>query len=268
MSVTPASPPDDLHEVFAIRFAHHAPRRRTENFLGGDGHDGPMPFDYFVFVARGPSGAIVVDTGFDAEVAARRGREHLHCPSEGLALLGIDPVEVRDVVLTHLHYDHSGNQHLFPNARFHLQAAEMAFATGPCMCHRMLRGGYDPEDIAATVRKLFDGRVVYHDGDGAVAPGVTVHRVGGHTDGQQVVRVRTRQGWLVLASDATHFFENFERDIPFPWVYHVGATLDGFRRLRELADAERLVIPGHDPEIMRRFPAASLEAEGIVVRLD
>jgi glyoxylase-like metal-dependent hydrolase (beta-lactamase superfamily II) len=257
----------EVNEVYAVRFAHHAARTRTENFLGGDPHDAPMPFDYFVFVVRGPSGTVVVDTGFDAKVAAKRGRQHLRCPTEGLRCLGVAPDAVDDVVLTHLHYDHCGNQHLFPRARFHLQAAEMAFATGPCMCHAVLRGGYDPDDIAATVRKLFEGGLTYHDGDGALRPGITVHRVGGHTDGQQVVRVWTRQGWLVLASDATHFFENFERNLPFPWVYHVGATLDGFRRLRSLASAETLVIPGHDPEIMARFPTVK-GAEGIAVRLD
>jgi glyoxylase-like metal-dependent hydrolase (beta-lactamase superfamily II) len=255
------------HEVFAIRFAHHAARRRTENFLGGDAHDGPMPFDYFVFVIKGPDGAVIVDTGFDADTAQRRGRQFLRCPSEGLAALGIAPGDVREVVLTHLHYDHCGNQALFPQARFHLQAAEMAYATGPCMCHGMLRGGYDPDDIARTVRKLFEGRVVYHEGDGAVAPGITLHKVGGHTGGQQVVRVLTGKGWLVLASDATHFFENFERNIPFPWVYNVGATLDGFQRLRTLADGDHLVIPGHDPEIMVRFPPLSDATRGIVARL-
>jgi glyoxylase-like metal-dependent hydrolase (beta-lactamase superfamily II) len=226
-----------------------------------------MPFNYFVFVVRGPKTAVIVDTGFDAEVARKRGREFLRCPSEGMQLLDINPEEVLDVVLTHLHYDHCGNQHLFPNARFHLQAAEMAYATGPCMCHRMLRGGYDPEDIAITVRHLFAGRVRYHDGDGVISPGLSVHRVGGHTNGQQVVRVWTRKGWLVLASDATHFFENFERDIPFPWVVDVGATLNGFQRLRDLASNDALVIPGHDPEIMKRFPAV-VGAEERVVRLD
>lgn len=255
------------NEVYAIRFARHEPRRRSENFLGGDPHDAPMPFNYFVFVIRGPDGAVIVDSGFDAEVARRRGREHLRCPGEALRLLGLSTDDVEHVVLTHLHYDHCGNQDLFRRSRFHLQAAEMAYATGPCMCHGVLRGGYDPEDIASTVRKLYAGQLDYHDGDGEIRPGITVHRVGGHTDGQQVVRVWTRKGWLVLASDAAHFFENFERNLPFPWVYHVGAALDGFRRLRRLASADALVIPGHDPEIMNRFPAVA-GAEGVVVRLD
>jgi glyoxylase-like metal-dependent hydrolase (beta-lactamase superfamily II) len=256
------------YEVYAIRFAHHPLARRGGNFIGGDPHDAPMPLDYFVFVIRGNGRVLLLDTGFSAEVAAARGRQFLRCPTEGLRLLGIAPDEVGDIVLSHLHYDHSGNQDLFPKAQFHLQEAEMAYATGPSMRHGILRVGYDPEDIAATVRNLFGDRLSFHDGDGEVAPGITLHRVGGHTRGQQVVRVRTRRGWLVLASDATHFFENFERNLPFPWIVDVAATLDGFARLRQLASEPGLVIPGHDPLIMERFPAASAAAEGIVARLD
>ena len=177
-------------------------------------------------------------------VAEKRGREFLRCPSEGLRLLGIDPAAVRDVVLTHLHYDHCGNQGLFPNARFHLQAAEMAYATGPCMCHGMLRGGYDPEDIARPCASCSRAGSPITTATAAVAPGVSVHRIGGHTNGQQVVRVMTRQGWLVLASDATHFFENFERNIPFPWVYNVGATLDGFPAPARTRERRRARDPG------------------------
>lgn len=255
------------HELYAIRFAHFADRRRVENFIGGDAHDGPMPFDYFVFAVRGPSGVWVMDTGFDADVARRRNRTHLRCPGEGLRALGIDPDAVENVVLSHLHYDHAGNAGLFPRAKFHLQAAEMAYATGPCMCHGFLRVGYDPEDLAHVLRKLFAGRLIYHDGTADLAPGLSLHLVGGHTNGQQVLRVHTRKGWMVLASDGAHFFANFVENRPFPGIYHVGAALDGFATLRRLADREDLVIPGHDPEIMRRFPAAA-GAEGIAVRLD
>lgn len=257
-----------IYEVYAIRFAHFAPRRRNENFIGGDPHDGPMPFDYYVFAVRGPQGCWVVDTGFDAEMARRRGREHLRCPGEGLRLIGIDPDAVGNVVLTHLHYDHAGNAGLFPKAQFHLQETEMAYATGRCMCHAFLKVGYDPEDLAHVLRKLFAGRLTYHDGTSELADGLSLHRIGGHTDGQQVLRVRTRKGWMVLASDALHFTENLVTGLPFPNLYHVGAALDGFTILRKLADREELIIPGHDPSIMRRFPAANAAAEGIAVRLD
>jgi glyoxylase-like metal-dependent hydrolase (beta-lactamase superfamily II) len=256
------------HEIYAIRFAHFAARFRRENFLGGDPHDGPMPFDYFVFAIRGSEGDWIVDTGFDAEVARRRNRTHLRCPTEGLRLIGIDPDAVGNVILSHLHYDHAGNHALFPNARFHLQSREMAYATGPCMCHQLLRVGYDPEDLAAALRKLFAGRLTYHDGQTEIAPGLSLHRVGGHTEGQQVVRVMTRRGWMVLASDAVHFTENLTSNRPFPGIHHVGAALEGFRTLRGLVDDPDLIIPGHDPQIMARFPPANPDTAGIAVRLD
>lgn len=256
------------YALYAIRFAHFAARRRSENFIGGDPHDGPMPFDYFVFVVRGPAGDWVVDTGFDAEVAAARHRSFLRCPGDGLRALGIEPAAVRQVVLTHLHYDHAGNHDLFPNAVFHLQQSEMAYATGPCMCHGFLRQGYDPRDIGRVVQKLFSDQIIYHDGSAVLAPGLELHRIGGHTDGQQVVRAMTRRGWMVLASDAVHFSANFRENRPFPAIYHVGAALAGFQTLRRLADREDGVIPGHDPEIMRTHPPAGPGLEGIAVRLD
>ena len=71
------------YEVYALKYAHHA-RRAAENFIGGDPHDGPMPLDYFVWLIRGDGREIVVDTGFSAAMAAKRGRDHLRCPTEAL----------------------------------------------------------------------------------------------------------------------------------------------------------------------------------------
>jgi glyoxylase-like metal-dependent hydrolase (beta-lactamase superfamily II) len=73
---------------------------------------------------------------------------------------------------------------------------------------------------------------------------------------------------VVVASDATHLYGNIERQIPFPAVYNVGDMMEAYRRIYSLADAPRLVIPGHDPQVLQRFPAASRELEGWVVRLD
>jgi glyoxylase-like metal-dependent hydrolase (beta-lactamase superfamily II) len=72
----------------------------------------------------------VIDTGFNAEVAKKRKRTFLRCPVETLGAFGIDVNAVEDVILTHLHYDHAGNFDRFPNARFHLQERELAYATG------------------------------------------------------------------------------------------------------------------------------------------
>jgi len=258
---------DPVYEVFALRYAHH-PRSAKENFVGGDPHDGPMPLDYFVWLLRGGGQEVVVDTGFSAAIAAKRGREYLRCPSEGLKLLGTDVRTVRDVVITHLHYDHVGNFDVFPAASFHLQDLEMRYATGRHMCHELFRGAFEVEDVVGMVRSVYAGRVRFHDGDTELAPGVSLHLVGGHTMGLQVVRVRTARGWVVLASDASHYYANMEQGRPYPIVHSLGDMVEGWRRVHNLADSPAHVVPGHDPLVMTRYPAPTRELEGIAVRLD
>ena len=82
--------------------------------------------------------------------------------------------------------------------------------------------------MTAMIGRLFRGRVQFHDGTDELAPGITVHHVGGHTDGLQVMRVKTERGWVVLASDASHFYANFEQMRAYPTVYNVGDMLEGF----------------------------------------
>ena len=254
------------YEVYAIKYAHHA-RRAAENFIGGDPHDGPMPLDYFVWLVRGAGREIVVDTGFSAAMAAKRGRDHLRCPTRGLQLLGVDAAEVRDVVITHLHYDHVGNFELFPAATLHLQELEMRYATGRYMCHHRLRHSFEFEDVAGIVRMTFADRVVFHDGDQELAPGIKLHACGGHSMGLQCVTVETARGTVVLASDVTHFYENLEAKRPFTTAFHVGDMLEGFDRLKALAPTPQHIIPGHDPLVMQRYPAVP-GLDGIAVRLD
>ncbi|MEO0917127.1 MAG: N-acyl homoserine lactonase family protein, partial [Pseudomonadota bacterium] len=157
--------------------------------------------------------------------------------------------------VTHLHFDHAGGLHLFPNATLYMQAAEMAYATGPCMCHTVLRAPYTGAHICEAILRLYAGKVVFFEGDAEVADGITVHAIGGHSRGLQAVRVRTEAGWLVLASDAAHFYENYERRVPFPLVVDVEDMLRGFDTLTRLATTPDLIIPGHDPLVRRYFPA-------------
>jgi glyoxylase-like metal-dependent hydrolase (beta-lactamase superfamily II) len=254
-------------EVYAVKYAHHA-RRASENFIGGDPHDGPMPLDYFVWLIRGAGLEIVVDTGFSAPMAAKRGRAHLRCPTEGLSLLNADSGKIKDVVVTHLHYDHIGNFDLFPAATFHLQDLEMRYATGRHMGQPVFGGAYEVEDVVGMVRRVYAGRVHFHDGDAELAPGISLHLIGGHTMGLQVVRVATRRGWVVIASDASHFYANMEQVRPFPIVYSVADMVQGYDRLRALADSPAHIIPGHDPLVLERYPAPSKALEGIAARLD
>ncbi|GAB4749627.1 hypothetical protein OkiPb01554_11850 [Bordetella pertussis] len=183
-------------DVYAIRYARHSGRIAADNYLGKvDFHDAESDLDYYVWALRRGDEVYVVDTGFAEDAARQRGRELLMRPAQGLALIGIDATQVRDVILTHLHYDHAGTLGDFPAATFHVQDAEPAYATGRCMCHGPLRHPYDVEDVVGFVRKVYAGRVSFHNGQTELAPGLSLHLVGGHTGGLQIVRVWTQRGW-------------------------------------------------------------------------
>ncbi len=255
------------YRVYAVKYAERD-ARRPEHFIGGDPHDTSMPMDYFVWAIVGDDATWVVDTGFGAADADRRGRRLLRTTTEALATIGIDASTVTDVILTHLHYDHVGGFEQFPAARFHLQDREMAYATGRQMTRPVFSHAFTAEHVANLVIEVHRSRVVFHDGDAQLAPGISVHLVGGHTAGLQVVRVNTPSGWLVLASDACHYYENIEASRPFPVVVDVAAMVEGWDTAYRLASRPELVVPGHDPEVFRRFSAAAGGLEGIAVRLD
>src|SRR5579863_2726884 len=258
---------DDVHEVYAIRYGHHK-RQSSANFIHGDPHDTLQPLDYFVWAIVGPSGTIIVDTGFDEATGRKRGREMVKPVRDGLLALGIAPDTVNDVIISHLHYDHCENYDLFPHACYHLQDREMAYATGRCMCHEALRMPFEADDVVAMVRKVFDGRAAFHDGEDEIVPGVTVHHIGGHSKGLQSVRVKTRRGNVVLAADATHLYAHMDSGRVFPTTYNIEEVVEGYRKLKKLASSPRHVVPGHDPMVLARYPAARPGLEGWVVRLD
>lgn len=180
----------ETYEVFAVRYGY-MDRRASENFLGGCACDGPMPIDYFVWVVRSAARTVVVDTGFGPAEGVRRGRSVLNSVGTGLAVLGVDPARVDDVLLTHLHYEHAGNLGLFPRARFHLQERELQFVVGRYMADPTTASAYAAEEIVDAVRLVHAGRVRFPAEDEELFPGLSVHLVGGHTGGTQVVRVAT-----------------------------------------------------------------------------
>jgi glyoxylase-like metal-dependent hydrolase (beta-lactamase superfamily II) len=258
----------NTYEVIALRYAENPSQPATRNFIDGDAHDRLMPLDYFIWLVKGRDRVFVVDTGFDAQAARERSRTLLATPAQLLAPMGLSPEQIDDVIITHMHYDHAGNRGLFGNARFHVQDREMAYVTGRCISHAALAQPFDVRDVSAMVERVFARRVVFYDGDSELAPGLSLHRLGGHTAGLQIVRVWTRRGWLVLASDASHFYANMEQGRSFPIVYHLGEMYEGHRRCYELADRAENVVPGHDPLIMQRYPAPEPALKGSIVRLD
>ncbi|MCC6531254.1 MAG: N-acyl homoserine lactonase family protein [Burkholderiales bacterium] len=227
-----------------------------------------MPMDYFIWLVRNAERSIVVDTGFNAAMAKKRARTLLRTPAEGLSMLGLAAKDVTEIVISHMHYDHVGTFDEFPNARFHLQDTEMAYATGRNMGYRQFAHSYEPDEVCGMVRLVFNGRVNFIDGEASIAPGISLHRIGGHSHGMQCMRVWTQRGWVVLASDSSHYYEHFEKYRVFPTTFNLGEVMKGYETLRRLADSLQHIVPGHDPLVMQRYAAPGRELDGIAVRLD
>jgi glyoxylase-like metal-dependent hydrolase (beta-lactamase superfamily II) len=224
--------------------------------------------DFFFWAAISPKRSVVIDTGCSQKRLQEMRHETIGDPLAALAALGIERGKVEDLVITHLHYDHVGNADQFPNATMHLQQKEMEFVTGPYMRFHCFRRPYFVSDIDYVVHQMHAGRVHQYDGTRQIAPGLSVHLVGGHTPGMQVVRIRTARGWIVLASDALHYYREIEHDLPWSSnAFNVAEMLDAHDTIRNLADSSDHVVPAHDPLVLEKYPAASETLGGQVARL-
>lgn len=257
-----------MHEVYAVKFGEHPNGKHGEYFHGSAAQpwERRTQLDYYVWLIRSGDQDVVVDAGFTAETAARRSRTHFRAPSEALARLDTKCASVPYVILSHFHYDHVGDLDAFPDARFVVQEKEMAFWTGKYARRHEFRRLIERDDVERLVRLGLDGRVLYVDGEYEVVPGVRVHHVGGHTAGLQVVSVETARGTVVLAADATHLYGNVENDAPFGVLTSLPAMYDTFDTLHALASSPDLIVPGHDPDVLKRFDPVD-GFDGLVARI-
>ncbi|EJJ29489.1 N-acyl homoserine lactonase family protein [Rhizobium sp. CF142] len=255
---------DDQYHVYALCYAHNGNRRVHDAFLmPQDLHDGPMPIDYSIWIVENRHRRFIVDLGFDPASAQRRNRKLAHHPVEALERIGVQCDEVSDIVITHLHCDHAGNMERFSNATIHVQDAEVAFVASRCMCEDHLRFPYELDHVLNVMRKNFAKQLAFHDGDGPLFPGVTLHKLAGHTAGLQGVRVNTPRGPVLLASDATHYFPNAFNLKPHPITLDVASMIASYRTIMSLVPGPEFVIPGHDPKVRDIYP--KLVVSGIVL---
>lgn len=267
-TVAAIRPPSD--EYFTLYALHYASRvgKREQHFHYCDGRGNePHPTAYYVWLALSKSYTVMIDAGISTSTAAgTKGLDYQGSPTDLIAALGIPSDRIDLAVLTHLHYDHTGVVADIPRARFVVQEKELRYWLGP-VARRIVREQWlnSAEDVAH-LRSVGD-RLHLVDGDVEVLPGLSVHLVGGHTAGMQVVRVKTAQGHAVVASDASHYYENIEEDSPFAILHDIPGMYFAFDRIRELADGPHLIVPGHDPAIAdRHSPFASVpEAHAFVI---
>lgn len=245
---------DAEYEVIIVR---HGTRQSTRSevylnygFYGEP--DAPFVVDYYLWVIRNDSRTVLVDTGYAAAVARRRGREVVLDPATAYRELGVDVTEPVDLVVTHAHWDHIGNLGLFPAATIVMAEAERRFwhtehSKKPMLGHFAERAEIDQlQQIEA------DGRIRTFEGHLELAPGIELIEVGGHTPGQIMVSVATSEGRVLLASDVVHFREELEREMPFVSVADLPAMYEGFGTVKRMVDSGHvaIVVPGHDSDVL------------------
>ncbi|MBO0801562.1 MAG: N-acyl homoserine lactonase family protein [Nocardiopsaceae bacterium] len=251
---------------YTIKPLHYATQQvRGPQVFFQSGWDERVEFYYYVFLVRGEGLTAVVDCGtstfapVNELLLADLGTEGLARPTRGeqavtalLAEEGVRPQDVDVVAITHFHWDHASNVELFPNARF--VVSERGWKV-----HQELRRSV-PGMVADPI---FPARVtdflaeqaerVDLTADGATPlPGVEIRHVGGHTADSAAFTIPTEEGRVVIPGDTIWTYANLERNVP------VGAAVDirqCFEAMEWARSAGDLVLPTHDPEILRKHPA-------------
>jgi len=210
-----------------------------------------------MFVIIGGDRPIMVDTGTpDAGFVREYFGYTFERPDNEDPLLqlneaGIDPADVRDVVFTHLHWDHCSNVDLFPNARFTVQDNELRYAISPIPLHR--RAYQHLPRTAPPWLPVLD-RLNAVSGAVEIAPGVSTVPLPGHTPGSQGILVDTDQGKYLIAGDCLDSYDNWywngNDGVPHvpSWSFTDVIQFDeSFRRIESLGCEP---IPSHDERVL------------------
>src|SRR5438105_5268116 len=252
------------YEVYAIRYAT-IPAFPVAGLIADADKERKIDIAMMIWLIRGGGHTILFDSGFYRPqfFKSRTVRDFVR-PDEAVGRLGVKPDEVTDVILSHAHWDHADGADLFPKAQIWIQKDEYTYYTGEAWQPAGKHGGIDPEDVDVLLKANMAGRLHLIDGDREILPGVHVYIGGKHTWQSQYMSVTTRSGNVVLASDNMYLYENLEKHAPIAQTFDRESNLHAQDRMKTIAAKPELIIPGHDPAVLTRFPKV---ADG-VVRID
>ena len=242
------------YEVYAVRYAT-LPAFRVSGLIAGADPARRLDIAMMVWLIKGPDGRnILVDAGFHRDTFVNRWKPAgFMPPSEAVAKAGVKPEDITDVIISHVHWDHLDGADLFPKARVWIQREEFEH-------HLDSAGTVKDRTIDAADAKMLasiarEGRLMLVDGDGReIIPGIHVYTGGKHTFASQLATVNIGTGTVVLASDNMYLYENLARHVPIAQTLDSASNLRTQTRMTTLASDQRLIVPGHDPEVFVRFP--------------
>jgi glyoxylase-like metal-dependent hydrolase (beta-lactamase superfamily II) len=259
-----AQPAPPAYDVYAVRFGV-LPQYAISNLVASADKDKKLDVPVMVWVLKGADGRVVlVDSGFHAEKFVTRWKvQDFVTPAAAVARLGVQPDQVSDIILTHMHWDHADGADLFPKATVWMQRDEYAYYTGDAWQDPKRRGGgADADVMSKLVARNMAGLLRFVDGDAqTILPGITCYTGGRHTYASQYVAVNTGKGPVVLASDNVYLYLNLTAHAPIAQTLDAASNLRAQDRMRDLAKPTGVIVPGHDPEVFVRFPSV---AEGVV----
>jgi len=189
---------------------------------------------------------ILVDTGGsapDSEMGKKTApykRSQAQELDMALGKIGVSPKDIGYVILTHLHWDHAGNNHFFPHAKLFCQKSELEGLTDAENASK----GYDHDYISGFSYELIDG-------DKQLFNGISVMLAPGHTPGMQCVIVDTADGKAVLTGDLITLRESLTYDPPRfnALLYSDAAFPIAQASFEKVMTISRLIYPGHDPGV-------------------
>ena len=249
------------YEVLAIRYAT-IPGFPVAGLVKGADESRKIDIAMMVWLVRAGNRNILVDSGFYRPQFFKNFKvKDFYRPDEAVAAAGVKADQITDVILTHSHWDHADGADLFPKAQVWIQKDEYAYYTGAAWQAGGKHGGIDPDDVNYLLRANIAGHLHLVDGDQEILPGIHVYIGGKHTWQSQYVTVPTKAGTVVLASDNMYLYENLEKHAPIAQTFDEASNLAAQDKMRQLASDPRLIVPGHDPAVMTKFPKV---AEGVV----
>jgi glyoxylase-like metal-dependent hydrolase (beta-lactamase superfamily II) len=245
-----------VYDAWAIRFAH-VPYALSSLVAGAErGPRVDIAFTVWPLRDQRSQRIVLVDAGFYREkfLAQWKPVEYVRPDRALAAVLGIAPDTVTDIIVTHTHWDHADGADLFPNATVWIQKAEYEHYVGP-NGDVLNRGGVDADDARMLAALKAAGRLRLVDGEQEILPGIRVYLGGKHTFASQYVGVRTGGGTLVIASDNAYLYMNLEQKLAIAQTLDPASNLAAQARMIEIAGDPTRVVPGHDPDVFRRFPS-------------